>query len=273
MSAATGVHLNGATIMTTPTDRHLRIARDTGYEGVEVRAERLLVAPEEVATTADMVRPSEIWSLNGIQLQLDPDGGLDHGRLAAEMAPRLDICRRLGAAYLLVVPPRAAGADRERAIGAMRDGLAILRDVAARDEIGIAFEFLGFSDCPIDSPELAGRVVADLPGVDLVLDSCHWHASGAGSLDAFPIDRLSMVHLNDAPPKAPREIEDADRLLPGRGVIRLRELVGALRGAGYGGAWSLETFNPDYWATPPEEIAAEGRAAVAAVLDAPADSA
>jgi sugar phosphate isomerase/epimerase len=155
----------------------------------------------------------------------------------------------------------------------MRDGLTILRDTAARDGIRVAFEFLGFSDCPIDTPELAGRVVADLPGVDLVLDSCHWHASGAGSLDGFPIDRLAMVHLNDAPNKAPREIEDADRLLPGRGVVRLSELVRLLRAAGYRGPWSLETFNPDYWAAPPEAIAAEGRAAVAGVLDAPADRA
>jgi sugar phosphate isomerase/epimerase len=153
----------------------------------------------------------------------------------------------------------------------MRDGLVILRDAAARDEIGVAFEFLGFGDCPIDTPELAGRVVADLPGVDLVLDSCHWHASGGGSLDAFPIDRLAMVHLNDAPPKAPREIEDGDRLLPGRGVIRLTELIGMLRDSGYRGPWSLETFNPDYWAAPPEQIAAEGRAAIAVLLDAPTD--
>ena len=262
----TGVHLNGATIMTTPTDRHLRIARETGYDGVEVRAERLLAAPSEVAAAADLVRAGEVWSLNGIQLQLTPEGGLDHERLAAEMSPRLDICRRLAVAYLLVVPPRTAGADRERAIGAMRDGLAILRDAAARDGIGVAFEFLGFGDCPIDTPELAGRVVADLPGVDLVLDSCHWHASGAGSLDQFPIDRLAMVHLNDAPAKPPREIEDADRLLPGRGVIRLTELVGRLRAGGYRGPWSLETFNPDYWAAAPEEIATEGLAAVARVL-------
>jgi 2-keto-myo-inositol isomerase len=269
----TGVHLNGATIMTTPTDRHLRIARETGYEGVEVRAERLLGARAEIATSADIVRPLEVWSLNGIQLQLTLEGGLDRERLAAEMAPRLDICRRLAAAYLLVVPPRAPGADRERAIGAMRDGLAILRDSAARDGIGVAFEFLGFGDCPIDTPELAGRVVANLPGVGLVLDSCHWHASGAGSLDAFPIDRLAMVHLNDAPPKAPRDIEDADRLMPGRGVIRLTELVGMLRARGYRGPWSLETFNPDYWAAAPEEIATEGRAAVAKLLDSPTDEA
>ena len=264
----TGVYLNGATIMTTPTDRHVRIARETGYDGVEVRAERLLADPAEVVTAADIVRPSEVWSLNGIQLQLTPDGGLDHDRLAAEMAPRLDICRRLAAAYLLVVPPRVADADRERAIGAMRDGLAILRDAAAPRGIGVAFEFLGFADCPIDTPELAGRVVADVPSVDLVLDSCHWHASGGGSLDAFPIDRVAMVHLNDAPAKPPRDIEDADRLLPGRGVIRLAELIAMLRAGGYRGPWSLETFNPDYWAASPEEIATEGRATVARLLEA-----
>ncbi len=265
----TPVHLNGATIMTTPTDEHVRIARATGYAGVEVRVERLLGAREEVAAAADVVRAGEVWSLNGIQLQLRPEGGLDRERLAAEMAPRLDVCRRLAAAYLLVVPPRAAGADRDRSIVAMRDGLAILRDIAAQEGIGIAFEFLGFADCPVDTPELAGRVVADLPGVDLVLDSCHWHASGSGSLEAFPIDRLAMVHLNDAPAKPPRDIEDSDRVLPGRGIIRLAELIETLRVAGYNGPWSLETFNPVYWARPADEVAAEGRAAVGRILDAP----
>jgi sugar phosphate isomerase/epimerase len=267
----TPVHLNGATIMTTPTDRHVRIARETGYAGVEVRAERLLGDADEVAAAGNIVRPGEVWSLNGLQLQLTAGGGLDRDRLAAEMAPRLEICRRLAAGFLLVVPPRAAAADRERAIVAMRDGLAILRDAAASDGIGIAFEFLGFADCPIDTPELAARVVADLPGVDLVLDSCHWHASGAGPLTGFPVDRLAMVHLNDAPAKPPREIEDADRLLPGRGVIGLAELIETLRAAGYGGPWSLETFNPDHWAVPPRAIAIEGRAAMAGILDAPAD--
>jgi sugar phosphate isomerase/epimerase len=263
------IHLNGATIMTTPTDRHVRIARETGYAGVEVRAERLLDEPHEIAAAGNLVRPGEVWSLNGIQLQLTAAGGLDRDRLASEMAPRLEICRRLAARFLLVVPPRAAWADQERAIIAMREGLAILRDAAAHDAIGIAFEFLGFADCPIDTPGLAGRVVADLPGVDLVLDSCHWHASGGGPLTGFPIERLAMVHLNDAPAKPPREIEDADRLLPGHGVIALTELIETLRAAGYRGPWSLETFNPDYWAMPPTAIAAEGLAAMTRVLGAP----
>ncbi len=265
-----GIHLNGATIMTTPTDQHLRIARAAGYAGVEVRAERLLAAPDEVRAAAAIVEPGEVWSLNGIQFQLLADGILDRARLDAEIAPRLEICRALGAAYLLVVPPRTAGVDRGNAIVAMREGLVIARDRAAGIGVRVAFEFLGFGDCPIDTPALAGEVVAEVAGVELVLDSCHWHASGSGWLDAFPIDRLAMVHLNDAPAKPPREIEDADRLLPGEGVIRLAELVAVFRDRGYHGPWSLETFNPRYWSENPLRVARDGKAALDRILGAEA---
>jgi 2-keto-myo-inositol isomerase len=96
----------------------------------------------------------------------------------------------------------------------------------------------------------------------MVLDSCHWHASGGESLEAFPCERIAMVHLNDAPPKPPREIEDADRVLPGEGVIRLRDLLAELQRRGYRGPYSLETFNPSYWEESPEEIARRGKAAL-----------
>ena len=263
-----GLYLNGATIMTTPTARHIEIARVAGFDGVEVRAERLLGAPDEVGDAAAIVRPGEVWSLNGIQLRLKADGTLDRERLDAELPPRLEICRALGAAYLLVVPPRAAGANRGRSIAAMRDGLAVIRDAAATIKVGTAFEFLGFGDCPIDTPAVAGDVVAGVSGVEVVLDSCHWHASGSGSLEHFPIDRLAMTHLNDAPPKPPREIEDADRVLPGHGVIRLAELVRDLRARGYRGPWSLETFNPGYWSEDPLQIATKGRQLVGELLGA-----
>ncbi|TMG24767.1 MAG: sugar phosphate isomerase/epimerase [Chloroflexi bacterium] len=263
------VFLNGATIMTTPTAEHIRVAREAGFDGVEVRAERLLDRPEEVAAASPIVQPREVWSLNGLQLQVGPDGRLDGERAERELSPRLAISGVLGAEYLLVVPPRQAGVDRGRAIEAMREGLALVRDRAAAVGVGVAFEFLGFADCPIDSPALAAEVVGPMDGVDLVLDSCHWHASGSASLADFPVDRLAMVHLNDAPGKPPREIEDADRVLPGNGVIRLADLVAQLTARGYGGPWSLETFNPTYWAADPRRIASEGRRRVGALLGEP----
>jgi 2-keto-myo-inositol isomerase len=254
-----GLHLNGATIMTTPTSDHVLIARRTGYVGVEVRAERLLGAPDEVRAAASIVRRGEVWSLNGLQVKLAADGRPRRDLLDDELPPRLEICRSLSAGYLLVVPPRILGLAPGVAIQGMRTALALIRDKAASARVGVAFEFLGFADCPIDSPSRAADVVDGLAGVDLVLDSCHWHASGSESLNRFPVERLRMVHLNDAPAKPPREVEDADRLLPTLGVIRLRRLVDELRSAGYDGPWSLETFNPDYWKRDPEQVAREGR--------------
>jgi 2-keto-myo-inositol isomerase len=77
-----------------------------------------------------------------------------------------------------------------------------------------------------------------------------------------------MVHLNDAPAKPPRDVEDGDRLLPTLGVIAPADLVEQLRARGYDGPWSLETFNAEYWRRDPEEVARQGRALIEPLLGA-----
>jgi 2-keto-myo-inositol isomerase len=266
MAAAGPRYLNGATIMTAATPHQLEVARAIGYAGIEARAERLVADRQELASTADAVREGEVWSLNGVRIGLAQDGDLERATLDADLDARLEICRAVGAAHLLAVPPRLAGLDRETAMDGIREGLAVARDRAAHDGVRIAFEFLGFFDCPIGSPAAAAAAVDGVADVDLVLDSCHWHASGGGSLDAFPVERLAMVHLNDAPAKPPREIEDADRVLPGEGVIRLQQLVAALRDRGYHGPWSLETFNTSYWEEEPSAVGRRGWRALEVLL-------
>ena len=264
MSAA--VYLNGATLMTTPTERVLAIARETGYAGIEARAERLLDDPAEVRAAAALARPREVLTLNGVALTVRPDGRMDRALIEADLAARLSICRALGSPYLLSIPPRAPGLETRRAIPGTRDALELARDRADKLEIRIAFEFLGFGDCPINTPAIATETVDGIDGIDLVLDSTHWHASGGEPLDGYPVERIALVHLNDAPAKPPRLIEDADRVLPGDGVIRLHDLIGELARRGYTGPWSLETFNPTYWTEDAETIARRGAAAVSNVL-------
>jgi 2-keto-myo-inositol isomerase len=256
------VYLNGATVMTTPTQRVLEIARETGYAGIEARAERLLDDNAEVRATAAIARPRDVLTLNGVALTVRPDGRMDRALIEADLAPRLEICRALGSPYLLSIPPRAPGLETRRAIPGTRDALELARDRADKLGIRIAFEFLGFGDCPINTPAIATETVDGIDGIELVLDSCHWHASGSEPLDGYPVERLALVHLNDAPDKPPRLIEDADRLLPGEGVIKLTELIANLRARGFRGPWSLETFNPAYWKDDPEDIAQRGLAAV-----------
>jgi 2-keto-myo-inositol isomerase len=261
-----GIYLNGATLMTTPTQRVLEIARETGYAGIEARAERLLNDAAEVRATAGMVRPKDVLTLNGVALTVQADGRMDRRLIEDDLRLRLQICQDLGAPYLLAIPPRAPGLETRRAIPGTRDALELARDRADRMGIRIAFEFLGFADCPINTPAIATATVDGIDGIDLVLDSCHWHASGAQPLDGYPVDRLALVHLNDAPAKPPREIEDADRVLPGEGVINLKALIRELRAGKYAGPWSLETFSPEYWAQDPEDVARRGYAAILALL-------
>jgi len=260
-------YLNGATIMSTPTPRQLEIARAAGFRGIEARAERLLADRDEVAATSRAVRDGEVWSLNGVRIGLTVGGGLEREALEADLGPRLEICRLIRARYLLAVPPRVAGLDEETALPGIRDGLELLRDRAAAVGVRVAFEFLGFFDCPIATPSAAVAAVRGIDNVDLVLDSCHWHASGSQSLEVLPLELLAMVHLNDAPAKPPPQIEDVDRVLPGEGVIRLRELVAALRGRGYIGPWSLETFNPAYWHEDALAMARRGATALGRLID------
>jgi len=260
------IYLNGATLMTTPTQRVLAIARETGYAGIEARAERLLKDAAEVRATVEMARPAEVLTLNGVALTVQADGRMDRRLIEDDLKPRLQICQDLGAPYLLAIPPRAPGLATRRAILGTRDALELARDRADRVGIRIAFEFLGFADCPINTPAIATETVDRIDGVDLVLDSCHWHASGAQRLDGYPVGRLALVHLNDAPAKPPREIEDGDRVLPGDGVINLKALIQELRIGKYAGPWSLETFNPGYWTEDPEGIVRRGHAAIDALL-------
>lgn len=262
----TAIYLNGATLMTTRTPRVVEIARATGYAGIEARAERLLKDSSEVQATAEIVRLGDILTLNGVALTVRPDGRMDPHLIEDDLRPRLQICRDLGSPYLLAIPPRAPGLETRRAIPATRDALELARERADKLGIRIAFEFLGFGDCPINTPAIAAETVDGIEAVDLVLDSCHWHASGSQPLGSFPVDRLALVHLNDAPDKPPREIEDEDRLLPGEGVIKLTTLLGDLQARKYVGPWSLETFNPVYWKDDPEAIARRGRAAIDTLL-------
>ena len=260
------IYLNGATLMTTPTQRVLAIARETGYAGIEARAERLLKDAAEVSVTVEMARPAEVLTLNGVALTVQADGRMDRRLIEDELRPRLQLCEDLGSPYLLAIPPRAPGLETRRAIPGTRDALELACERADASGIRIAFEFLGFGDCPINTPAIATETVDGIDGIDLVLDSCHWHASGSQPLDSYPVKRIALVHLNDAPDKPPREIEDQDRVLPGEGVIRLADLVRELTTRGYTGPWSLETFNHGYWKEDPEAVARRGLDAVTRIL-------
>ncbi len=78
----------------------------------------------------------------------------------------------------------------------------------------------------------------------LILDTWHWHHAGADPewIRGVPADRILDVHLSDSPSAPPEDIRDAQRLLPGHGVIDLRLFFQLLEQKQYAGAVAVEVF-------------------------------
>ena len=246
------LYLNTSTLMTTPSAQALQAALEAGFRGIEIRMERLSAQPGEVAEVRAMQQA--VLSVNGLQIQIGVTGQVDQERLERELLERLSRCRELSAPMLLIVPPRTAGLGLETALPNLRAALRFCQAEAARSGIGVAFEFLGFPDCPVNTVPAAMRVTVGLD-IPLVIDSCHWYASGAPELSREVVESVALVHLNDVPEMAAHLIEDADRVLPGEGVLPVRSFVAQLRASGYQGPWSVETFNPGYWQEGPLTVA------------------
>jgi sugar phosphate isomerase/epimerase len=106
---------------------------------------------------------------------------------------------------------------------------------------------------------------ADLDHVSLLLDGYHlWDDPALWDLIARASYRIAGVHVSDWPTEPGR----TDRVLPGEGVGRTKELVDALALSGWDGSLDVEIFSePDrFWALPPDEAARQAFAAASALV-------
>ena len=132
-----------------------------------------------------------------------------------------------------------------------------------------AFEFIG-SWPRYNSPLGAWQVIQAGPDLgSMVFDTFHFWRGG-GDLDqigAFPAERISLVHLNDAKDVPRGKVADADRTYPGEGVMPLKEILGSLVESGFVGPFSVEIFG-EAQQQDPDEVAVHAYQATRKMLEA-----
>jgi 2-keto-myo-inositol isomerase len=252
----------------------IRAASAAGFDYLEIWAAKLNVFLRS-HNTAELkslfeehgIQPYSINSIERITFR-DEDA---HMRLLKECEDLCRIASEIDCPYIVVVPsPLPAGKSRNDVIDESVGVLAKLGRIAEGYGVALAFEFLGQPDCSVQTLELADEIVKQVsrPNVGLVLDSFHFYAGGSTikSIDALDADRLFIFHINDAEDRPREQLEDRHRLLPGLGILPLKEIVAALRRTGYERIASVEIFRPEYWERDPQELARDARAAVAKVL-------
>ncbi len=262
--------LHSWSLDSTPLPEVIRIARETGWQALELRAidfQRAAEAGQSDEDVYEMVRASGlVVAAMGGRLGWMYAEGEERRELLGIMA---DSCRRAEAMGCTVVqcPVDFASGDLERAAASVRE----VGDLAARHGVRVALETYSIAE---QFNTLArGRellAAADHPAVGLDVDSYHIQRVGEGMAAIHDLDPREIVHVQysdvpaDAGPPAPDNL--LNRLPPGQGIVPMAEFFRFVVAKGYAGGWSYEAPNPAAWARDPEEVAREAHTATLAVL-------
>jgi 2-keto-myo-inositol isomerase len=268
--------LNGATTMRADLASDIRAARAAGFDCLEIWASKLrdFLKENSVADLKSLFDEQEIepYSINSIEHITFRDEAA-HARLLDECEELCRIAAEIECPYIVVVPsPLPQDKNWDDVVEESVRVLEELGRISEAHNVALAFEFLGQPRCSVQTLAQASEIVAQLnrSNVGLVIDSFHFYAGGSRieSIDALHPRQLFIFHINDAEDLPREQLEDRHRLLPGLGILPLKEIISALRRIDYDGLTSVEIFRPEYWERDAVELARDARAAVAQVLAA-----
>ncbi len=266
--------LNGATTLKADLATDIEVAGKAGFDFVEIWAAKLMGYLERGGLPAlkrDLRRAGvKAATLNSVERVTfnDPSG---HIRMLEDFRRFCRVAEAIECDTVIVVPsPRPKGVT---AASIERESVRVLRELSSLAKpygVRLAYEFLGFADCTVNSLAQCAAIVDKVarPNVGLVLDTFHFFAGGSSvaSLRQVNPRKIFIVHVNDVERAPRRRMHDALRLFPGKGIIPLTSILRALKAIGYTGKFSVEVFRPQYWNRPALRVAREARASAVTAL-------
>jgi 2-keto-myo-inositol isomerase len=267
--------LNGATTMRADLATDLEAAKAAGFDYLEIWAAKLRSFLKE-RTTGELkslfvesgLEPLSINSIEHITFRDDRA----YESIKKECEELSSIAAAVGCPCIVVVPGRLpeGGASRENVIAESVRVLNELCDISSAYDVSLAFEFLGQTDCSVPTLDLAAEIVreADRNDLGIVIDSFHFYAGNSTleMIEALDPNLIEIFHINDAEDRPREQLEDRHRLLPGLGILPLRQMISAFRKIGYDKVTSVEIFRPEYWERDPFVLARDAHAATKRVL-------
>ncbi|HMM79276.1 MAG TPA: sugar phosphate isomerase/epimerase [Pyrinomonadaceae bacterium] len=270
------IALNGATTMYADLETDIKAASAAGFDLIELWKSKLLKYLEthtvddlKLALAGARLMP---WSINSIEHISFRDDAEDYEKIKAECRLLAEIAKAIECPYIVVVPGKLPKNSTEDAlIEGSKTALNDLADITEPFGVGLAFEFLGQTDCSVQTLDLAKRIVeqVDRNSVGLVIDSFHFYAGNSTfeAIDTLDPEKLFIFHINDAEDLPRETLTDAERLYPGKGILPLGEMKRRFDGIGYDRMVSIEIFRPEYWEQDPFEVARIAKESTERVLN------
>jgi 2-keto-myo-inositol isomerase len=252
----------------------LAAAHDAGFDALELGAAAVDAYLATGGTLGEL--PTAFARAGVAPLSLSAwDGGApaaerSHAALWRRWEMRCTHAAALGCPHVVAPPALLDGASGVRS--SERDPAQVLRRmarIACEHAVRVAVELRGLRGARASTLDEARALVetADHEAVGLIIDAFDFYAGGStwAMLDALDPRLVLFARLEDAEPRPLHELTDAHRLLPGDGVIPLRELVRRLEDIGYDGAYSIELRRLEYRSWEPRRLARAARESIEAL--------
>ena len=255
--------LHTGSIMHTNVVTDIRIAREAGYDAIEIYIPKLVryldagYQAEDLLPTFGSLRPAMINSFLRIERQ-DPQARRE---LRAQCERLCAVAKVLNCPALQVIALDALRGEPWPEIRTKIGGsVAELADIAGPYGVRLALEPVSFT--PLRTLAQAREVleVAGRENVGLCLDTFHLWTGGTPWAEVAALDPSLIVvaHISDVMPRRGEEWSDEDRdVLPGDGILPLRDGIEAIRATGYDGLWSVELLGAYHWEWDPLLLARE----------------
>lgn len=242
--------MNGLTATSSPLEGKMRLVKSLGYDGVGTSWWDLVAYYQERGDLAQLRTVS-----SSLALPLTAYGFVAEGwafsdgdtlkRAIALAKSSLDLASQAGCQGAYLLGPFDRG-DLRQAAARFRE----LCQYAEHKGMTLALEFVGVSaqvshlQAVLELLEMAG---ARNGGV--AIDSYHLFAGSStlADLEGFPLEKVQVVHLADAPADLSDPALELNRLMPGEGELPLKDFVQILARKGFDGYWHVECIkSADY---------------------------
>jgi 2-keto-myo-inositol isomerase len=255
--------LNGATTMHADLVTDIKAASRAGFELIEIWAAKLRVflKTNTVADLKNLLNDHHLepYSINSIE-HITFRNKADYLKIQAECEELSAVAGEIGCPYVVVVPGKLPeNSTKDEIVAESVKVLNELGDIAEKHNVSLAFEFLGQTDCSVQTLDLCNEIVEKVnrKNIGNVLDSFHFYAGNSTfeAIDSMKSEKLFIFHINDAENLPKEQLTDAHRLYPGLGILPLKEIKSRLDKIGYNQPASIEIFRPEYWNHDPFEVA------------------
>lgn len=259
----------------------INIAAKAGFQGIEFSITDAAAYAQRGSMSAlrDLfhgkgIAPAQ-WGLPMPFMVPEPD----FQQALSRLPPVLEVAQGLEADTAMIVVPFRTRTNPHEATRTLAAQVKRCARVSADHGIRLALEFIGLRfETPGEVDFITDlRTTLDLvheideKNVGVMLDCFHFYTGGSeiADLRSMTGDLLYMIHLDDAPPGEPKTLTDQMRVLPGKGVIGVAEMLRECACIGYQGFASLELFGDQLRQMDPLGAAKIGYQSVMSVLPQP----